>query len=319
MFAGWGDGGPDDFFAANGHEWTCSDDILSNGSRIARFRLNFGPTNTESPWNEQWGVGKSMVARIAIRTSPNTVPAIQVRPERGGQVATQIASTVVLNRQWGIQIIEQAIPAWIDPVAEQAGIGLYFPAGYIEKPGQKLDVIGVSLHLVDKDGQIEDGTFIGYQGRGAWRVWNHVTQISQQSRVAMIKMIDPQYIVIMLGHNQEWDGIGVYEPGMVALVQLWEEAFASLNRPRPQFIFLSPWGIGVGLNQPYLRVVDDVNKRMSLLNRLDMNISLFQLYGGVSPEIYDPGNYDMDSGLIHPNDALTARRISTDLYNQLFH
>jgi len=318
MFAGWGDGGPDDFFASNGHEWACSGDILSSGSRIARVRLDFGKSNIDSPWNEQWGVGHDMIARIAIRTTPNTVPAIQVRPERGGTSATKLATTVQLNAQWGIQIIEQVIPSWIDPHAEQVGIGLYFPAGYIEQSGQKLDVIGVTFHRVDSSGQIEDGTFIGYQGRAAYRVWNHVEQLSQQSRIAMIKMMDPGYVVIMLGHNMEWAGFGVYEPGMLALVHLWEDAFVSLNRPRPQFIFISPWGIGTSLNQPYLNAVDRVNLRMSMLNRLDTNISLFKFYGGISPEIYDPAHYDMDAILVHPNDVPTARRIAFDIYQLLF-
>jgi len=315
---GWGDSGPRDFFAVAGHEWRCFADIPSNGARIARYRLNFSVLNTDSPWDESWGVGENIVARIAIRNNPNSVRAIQTRPERGELIVGQLGRTHILDQGWGIQIIEQRIPASIDPDADRMGVGLFFPPNRTEEDGMNLQVLGVTFHKADRFWNIERGTFIGYQGRASFSVWDHIELFSQQSRVALIEMIDPDYIMIMLGHNTEANGFLSYEPGLIMLSKLWDSAFTSLRRPRPSFIFVSPWGVGLSDEQPYLGAANRVNERIGMSARTKWYVSLFDRYDRVSPEVFDPATYNMDLWHVHPQDAATGRRIAEDLYDLLF-
>lgn len=318
VFDGWGDGGPADFFAVSGHQWTCSDDIDFNGGRIARYRLNFSVINLEAPWNEPWGVGENIIARIAVRTSPNSVPAIQVRPDRGGIIQSQLIRTHALNQDWGIQIIEQIVPASTDPEALQMGIGLYFPPDTVETQGMTLQVLGVSFHRADLDWNEQPGTILGFQGRASMNVWDHVNYFSQQSREALVEMINPNVVMTMLGHNVEDNGFLTYEPGLVMLRSLWDDAFRSAGREPPIHVFVSPWGTGTRIEQPYLEAANRANERVSYTSRKSWNVSLFEFYDGVSPEIFDPMKYNMDFWHVHPGDGPTAREIAQDLYGLLF-
>lgn len=315
---GWPNGSTRDFFAVSGHQWLCTGDVDYNGGRIAKFGLNFSQSNTEAPWNEPWAVGEHLIARIAIRTSLSSVPAIQVRPYRGSTVSGAMGNEYALDQEDGIQIIEQLIPAWIDPTAETVGVGLYFPPDVVEQPGMRLQVLGVSFHRANFRWEEEPGTFLGFQGRGSINVWDHIALFSQQSRVALIEMIKPDVVMTMLGHNIENLGIVLYEPGLTSLKSTWDNAFVSAGRETPIHIFVSPWGVGTGLEQPYMRQANVINRQVANRSLKSRSVSLFDQYNGVSPEVFDPVRYNMDFWHVHPGDGPTARSIAFDLYGLIF-
>lgn len=318
IYNGWDNGGQQDFFAVVGHEWICVGDIQSNGARIARMRLNFSVLNQDSPWDTDWGVGQNILARIAVRTTPTTVRAIETRPERGEVSVGQLAQVHELEPTWGIQIIEQQIPGAIDRAAERVGVGLYFPEGYVEEEGMRLQVLGVTFHRADLFWNVEKGTFIGYQGRGSFSVSDHLYLFSQKSRETLVEMTDADTIVIMLGHNAEPGGILSYEDNLIKLSNKWDAAFDKLYRPRPKIIYVAPWGTGTSASQPYMNSVNNITARLGADGRKRWCVSLFDRYRGLSPEVYSPEDYNMDFWHVHAQDGPTARRIADDLYELLF-
>lgn len=315
---GWGDGGSPDFFAESAAEWFFENDIPSIGARIGRYQLRFGSGNSHAPWREMWGVGNTLVARIAVRTGPNTIPAIETRAERGGVV--DIASRVVhtLDSRSGIQILEQIIPVGFNPQGQDVGVGLFLPSGSLEEPGQVLQVLGVLIERVAPDGTRLPGTIIAYQGRGGWSIEDHINKLSNASRSALAYMIQANTVLIALGHNAESGGIQRIEPNARLLVQKCLTAFSAVGLPRPRIIYLAPWMIDSGFIQAYLANVENVYSHLAQENRADLMISYQRLFDDLRPDVYDPVRYQLDVFGTHPGNESSAVRLAQDLFEMLF-
>lgn len=319
MDDGWPDAGPSDFFAAVASGWFCFGDIQAPGSRVGRFRLRFGVNNSDAPWNEPWGINNALVAKIAVRTGPSCVDAIETRPERGGVVSFSDRRIHTLSKDWGVQIIEQPIPVGINPMGDDVGIGLYFPGGSVEESGQVFQVLGVVIERVNSFGQPLQGAVVGYQGRGGWNIQSHLDNISFASRVALVEMINPNYIMIMLGHNQEFGGTKAVMANMELLVKEWEAVFIKLGRQRPGIIYVTPWAVVSKSASPYILEVESVMQILADTNRRDVHINYLPRFDYLRPDIYDSKRYQLDNARVHPDDIPTAINLTNDLFQMLFH
>ncbi len=317
MDTGWQDGGPNDFFAIQGHEWVVADNLFIPGNRVGRFRLRYGSGNTDAPWDNPWGVGVPMRAYVAVRTSPMTVPAIELRAERGGVTSTTARSVHELAPQWGIQILEQDIPADFNPLGDDVGVGLFFPAGYEEEPGERLQILGVVIERVGHNARRPSGMMVGYQGRGGWNIADHINLLSQASRAALIEMTDADHVMIILGHNQEPGGAAEVEPNLRTLVSLWEQAYASVGRVRPKFIYVMPWTIINHEPYEYLLEVERAMGELAGENRRDLMMNYLPIHDYTRPDIYNPSRYMLDP-TVHPANIPTAVNLAQDLYEMLF-
>ncbi|MHA7814198.1 MAG: hypothetical protein ACX94C_12515 [Phycisphaerales bacterium] len=314
---GWQDGGPSDFFAVQGHEWEVGGDLNIPHNRFGRFRLRFGSGNTDAPWSSAWGVGAPLRAYVAVRTSPMSVPAVELRAERGGVISWTARQVYELSSAWGVQVLELDLPADFNPKGDDIGIGMYFPDGYTEQAGQRVQVLGVTIERVGANGQRPRGTMIGYQGRGGWAIADHIDLISQASRAALIEMTDADHVMIILGHNFEPDGEAAIEPNLRALVSLWEQAYASVGRARPAFIYVMPWTIIQETPYDYLLEVERAMGELAGEHRGDLMVNYLPLHDYTRPDIYDPDRYTLDPR-VHPADIPTADNLSQDLYEMLF-
>lgn len=315
---GWPNGGPGDFMALNGANWTCSGDIDAPFSPIGRYRVRFGGINTQAPWDQAWGIGQPLVARIAVRTSPDCVEAVMTRGERGGVMMPGGGTVHTLKKAWGVQIIEQPISVGFNPAGDDVGVGLYLPDGFVETPGQVLQVLGVLIERVGPSGERLNGTLIGYQGRGGWAIEDHLALISPAARVAMIEMFDPDYLMVMLGHNQEPGGEKAIESNLRALIQGWENSFIQTGRDRPGTIYVVPWTIVTETASPYLLTLEAVAVSMANERRSDTVMNYLSYFDNIRPDIVDPELYLLSFAHIHPANIDTAVNLSEDLYDMLF-
>lgn len=313
---GWPGGGADDFFAFFGADWTCLGDITVSGARVGRYRLRFA--NSDAPWDQPWGIGRALVARIAVRTGPMCVDAVETRAERGGVVSVGARLVHTLSKVPGVQVIEQPIPADFNPSGDDVGVGLYFPSGQVEQAGQVLQVLGVVIERVAPDGRRLRGTLIGYQGRGGWSIQDHLDKISPASRVALINMTDADHVMIMLGHNQEPLGIGGVRTNLDRLVDLWEAAYMWSGRQRPTFVFVVPWAFGGTNASAYILEVEAAMKDRAAKHRRDVVVNYLSRFDYLRPDVYDPAHYQLDGAGVHPGDIPTAVNLSQDLYEMLF-
>ncbi len=313
---GWPDGGADDFFAAYGAAWSCQGDIAAPGARIGRYRLRFG--NAEAPWNEAWGIGQTLVARIAVRTGPLCVEAVETRAERGGVVSSSARRVHALSRAMGVQVIEQPIPLNFNPLGDDVGVGLYLPGSQIEQAGQVLQVLGVVIERVAPDGRRLGGTLIGYQGRGGWNISDHIDRISPASRAALVEMTDADYVVIMLGHNQEPGGKDEVRIKLGELVELWELVYTQTGRTRPSFVFVVPWAAISSTASEYMLEVEAAMIDLAAAHRRDTVVNFLPRFDYQRPDVYDPAHYQLDGAGVHPGNIPTAENLSQDLYELLF-
>ncbi|MFK7883656.1 MAG: hypothetical protein AB8F26_05680 [Phycisphaerales bacterium] len=316
-FVGWDDPGPRDFFNTKGARWICLGDIDGPGVPIARYGLDFGAANVEAPWSSNWAEGRDLIARIAVRTSPRSVPAIQVRAYRGTATDPWSNRTHELGNEYGITMIEHPIPASLDSSAESMRVQIHLPSGYIELPDNRLEILGVAIMLApDAAGRPAPGTMWVSQGRGGWSLDDHLDDISQQSREALIRIADADHLLFMLGHNQDPGGIGVYFDGASQLIGLWEDAFVSVGRIRHSTTLVAPWATGPAPST-YYETIDELLRVIAADRRDRWVLSLLDLYQGVSPSVTDPNRYAID-GSGHPEDISTAWAMSQDLWCGLF-
>jgi hypothetical protein len=315
---GWNDGGSEDFFAPSAAQWTCSGDVQSPGARFGRYRIGFGDWNVDAPYSTPWGVGVDLVAKIAVRTGLGSVAAVMTRGERGDLSDIPGQQVHLLDQFDGIQIIEQFIPASIDPQAVRVGVGLFLPSGYVEQAGQTLQVLGVSFVVAEHETGTTNGFMAAYQGRGGWNVQDHLNRTSNLSRRALIQMSDASHVMVMLGHNAEPEGISVFESRIIELVAQWELAFTAENRERPTFVFVSPWPLEGASIGPYLVEVNEILARVAKQNPQDKFVSYFNFFDGTPPNLYDPVRYTLDAGQVHPDDIQTAVHLAEDLFEMLF-
>ena len=315
---GWGDSGPEDFIALFASEWTMSQDITDEGARIGRYRLRFGSGNTLAPWREPWGIGNNLVARIAIRTSPRSVTAIETRAERGGVNDLSSRVTHQINGEWGVQIIEQPIPADFNPMGDDVGVGFYIPENHTETPGEVLQVLGVLIERVGLTGERLPGMILSYQGRGSWSMSDHITKLSSASRTALAEMTQANSILFALGHNPEGGDYSRIETNARLLVSKWQSAFAAAGLDRPNIIYLVPWMIGSGDIQAYLLQVELVYEQLAKEHRGDLVVNYLRLFDYQRPDDFDPDHYQLDLFGTHPGNIPTAVNLAQDLYEMLF-
>lgn len=316
--SGWRDGGARDVFAVRAHQWIFGADVQTQGMLIGRFRLRFGAGNTDAMWATPWGVDAPMRARIIIRTSPSSIPAIEVRAERGGQFSSKARAVYELNNEWGVQIIEHYIPAGFASGGDNVGIGLFPPVGYIEEPGSRLQILGVFLERVNDRGVAVPGSILAYQGNGGWSIDDHLGRITLASRVAMIQATDADHVMIMIGHNREPGGLEQIEPYLRQLVIDWEGAYAVAGRERPRFIYVCPWAVGDEHVSPYLLEMERVMGVLAAQNHNDLFLNYLKLHDYMRPDVFDPDRYTLDGPRVHPLDIPTAVNLSQDLYEMLF-
>lgn len=316
MNQGWPNGGPNDFFALHGAHWGFMQDVNAPGSRIGRYRLRFG--NPGAPWDQAWGVGAPMVARIAVRTSPDCIDSVETRAERGGVVSVSARGVHTLSKEWGVQIIEQRIPADISPSGDDIGVGVYLPTGNVEQPGQVLQILGVLLERVGPNGERLNGTLIGYQGRVGWSMRDHLDLISHASRAALVEMTDADHVMIMLGHNREPRGQDFIATDLGKLVDLWELAYMQMGRRRPTFVFVIPWAISGTSASDYMLAVESAMIQRAGMRRRDLVVNYLPLYDYLRPDVFDPARYRLDAANVHPDDIPTAVNLAEDLYEMLF-
>lgn len=315
---GWNDGGSEDFFAPSASQWICSGDVQSSGSRIGRYQIGFGTSNVNAPYTDDWAIGVDLIARIAVRTGPLSVPAVMTRGERGNFVDAAGQQIHLLDSTDGIQIIEQAIPASIDPFADRVGVGLYLPAGFVEQAGQRLQVLGVTITVAQAGGGTPNGFMMGYQGRGGWNVLDHLTRTSNLSRRALVRMSDATHVMIMLGHNREPEGSSIFAARLDALVAQWEASFAAEGYARPTFVFVAPWPLDGASATAYLSQVNTDMETKADASPRDVFVSYYDFFGGDSPEVFDPVRYTLDGADVHPGDIPTAVNLADDLFGLLF-
>jgi hypothetical protein len=314
----WLDNGPRDFIAQYAGEWEFQDDITVSGARIGRYRLRFGGNNVDAPWRESWGIGNNLIARVAVRTSANSIRQIETRAERGGVVDLASRRVHNLDNFWGVQIIEQPIPAGFNPFGDDVGVGVYLPSGQIEEPGQVLQILGVVIERVDHLGQRLPGTIMTYQGRGGWSILDHLNGVSEASRRALAEMTQANTVLFALGHNPEGSDLSLIETRARLLVERWENAFEDAGLDRPRFIYLAPWMIDSGFIQVYLLSVESAYKKLASERRSDLMISYQSLFNDLRPDVFDPNRYQLDIFGTHPGDIPTAVNLSQDLYEMLF-
>jgi hypothetical protein len=315
---GWLDNGPRDFFAQFASEWEFTEDVTAVGARIGRYRLRFGPGNSDAPWREPWGIGNNLVARIAVRTSAHSIRQFETRAERGGVVDFSTRRLHTLDNFWGVQILEQPIPAGFNPAGDDVGIGIYIPAGQVEEPGQVLQVLGVVIERVGPKGEQIPGMILTYQGRGGWSILDHLNGVSQASRQALAEATRANTILFALGHNPEGSDLTLIETRARLLIERWEQAFAAAGLDRPSLIYLSPWFIDTGFIEVYLRVVESTYHKLANERRSDFVVSYQRLFDELQPDDYDPLRYQMDFFGTHPGNVQSAVNLSQDLYEMIF-
>lgn len=318
VYTGWGDAGPNDFLSVKAHQWVIRKDIDLPNTRIGRFRLRFGEGNTQAPWDVPWGIDTPVRARIVVRTSPQSVPAIEVRSERGGQTSTISRAVHELSDTWGVQVIEHFIPADFAPGGDDVGVGIYLPSGYVEGPGQRLQILGVFLEQVDAFGNQLPGTMIGYHGRGGWSIDDHLNRATTASRVAQIHAVDADHVLILLGHNQEPGGMVNFASNLDLLVGEWELAYKIAGRRRPHFIYVCPWTIINTNASSYLLEVERAMRSKANQHRGDAFVNFLPIHDYTRPDIFDPSRYILDGPLVHPGDVPTAVNLAQDMYEMLF-
>lgn len=223
-----------------------------------------------------------------------------------------------LDNFWGVQILEQPIPAGFNPAGDDVGIGIYIPAGQVEEPGQVLQVLGVVIERVGSKGEQIPGMILTYQGRGGWSILDHLNGVSQASRRALAEATHANTILFALGHNPEDSDFTLIETRARLLIERWEQAFAAAGLDRPSLIYLSPWFIDTGFIEVYLRVVESTYHKLANERRSDFVVSYQRLFDELQPDDYDPLRYQMDFFGTHPGNVQSAVNLSQDLYEMIF-
>ncbi|GEM_PF-4938319 len=312
---GWSGGGPRDFMNYRGYEWLFVQDVEDTRICLARFRLYNAFGNTV-PWRTNWiTTGDPLVVRIALRTTPNTVPLIETRALRG-QVDDEANKVIhTLNQDYGYQIIEQPLDPSFFPTTDGVGVAFYLPEGSVESYGDTLQVLSVAVMRTDRDGNLLPGMVVGAQAYPGWSIDNHL-DLTDASREALIDLIDANALMVMLGHNTEPAGSDV-DAMYLDLIGRWMDAFNSTGRPRPSNIHVVPWMIGVDNAGVRLRDMLDAMSDAAEVYKGAV-VSLLGHFHGVTPSEYDPARYQLDGLQVHPLNSSTARNLSEDLEALIF-
>lgn len=309
---GWSDGGAGDFFCVTGREWEVNGDVPSNGALIGRFRVNLGASNTNAPWSYNWTAGEDLVFRIAVRSGPNSVPAIAIRPDRGSLGSSQVFE---ISSNPGIQIFEIDVPASLGSDSTFVGGSILFPSGYVEEDGQLLQILGAYVGIAGDP----DGLVIGYQGDGGWNVARHLNVLSQDSRVALIEMMDLNTAIMILGHNRETDSPSMFPSRVLELIDLWDAAFNTANSPDPEWILVEPWLIQENGNwDAYGDMVRETHSILSRIRQNTTHVRYGTIFGDLRPDQFDPSRYTLDAPFVHPLDGETAGNLMSDLEYLIF-
>lgn len=313
---GWSGGGPRDFFNYRAFEWYFTQDVQDPHLCIARFRLYRANQNI-APWNTNWiTTGEPLVVRIAVRTTPDTIPMIETRTLRGPFTDFPNRTVHALNREHGYQIIEQRVDTGFYPTTDGVGVAFYLPEGSVEASGSSFQIMGVAVMRTDRDGNMLPGMVIGAQAFPGWSIDDHL-ELTDSSRRALIDLIDANTLMVMLGHNAEPDDAPVAGVSYDELVSRWMRAFNDTGRPRPANIHVVPWMIGS--HNADLRLREIINAMDHATHRhRGVLVSLFDHFDGQIPSVYNPAFYQLDTALVHPLNAFTASNLSRDLEALIF-
>lgn len=149
-------------------------------------------------------------------------------------------------------------------------------------------------------------------------MYDHIHRLTEPSRAALISMIEPKYVMIMLGHNVENGGVGTVQVHTQEITNMWENSFALAGRPPPVFIYVVPWLIAGDFSSAYIGVINNAFRIQANRRRNSKLVSLYHLYDRTIPDEFDSERYQLDSNGVHPGNIPTAVNISQDLYNLLF-
>ena len=307
----WSDGGPQDHFSRGSAEWETLGDINAPGSFVGRYRVKLSESNTDAPWSYNWVENEDLVFRVAVRSGPNSVPAVEIRPDRG----TIGTGTVFdIDSSPGIQIFEIDVPASLNPTETLVGGTISFPTGYVEENGQFLQVLGAYVGIKGDP----NGLVIGYQGDSGWNLLRHIDMISQESRVRLVEMLHLNTMIMIQGHNREWDNQPIYPVRAAQLMGMWDNAFDTAGFNRPKWVLVEPWRIQEGNWDGYQIIVENGLSMIAQFNRRAVHVRYGDLFNNLRPDEFDPIRYQLDTGLVHPGNVPTARALSEDLETLIF-
>ena len=310
----WTWGGARDFMCSRGFEWRCYGDIKVINEPFATFQQYLYHPNY-SFWDENWARARNLVARIAVRTGPHSVEYIETMARRGDYVDESSRTRHAISNVAGYQIIEQEISAGFRSNIDGPGVSFYFPDNVVEEDRKLFQVLGVSLLVVDRDGNPIPGMIVGAMAYSGWSIDEHLG-VADSSRRALIELVDANVVMIMLGHNREGSYDQV-EPGYNQLVDRWIGAFADLNRQRPAMISVVPWLTGQDWSLGYLGLMEPV-MRNAMQRVRGRYISFPTYFGHQVPDEFNPDMYQLDGIRVHPVNGSTARYLSEDLEAMIF-
>ena len=307
----WSDGGPGDHFSRGSSEWETLGDINAPGSFVGRYRVNVSATNTDAPWNYNWVENEDLVFRVAVRSGPNSIPAVELRPDRG----TIGSGTVFdIDSSPGIQIFEIDVPASLNPTGTLVGGTISFPTGYIEENGQFLQVLGAYVGIKGDP----NGLVVGYQGDSGWNLLRHIDTLSQESRVRLVEMLHLNTMIMIQGHNREWDNQPIFPVRAAQLMSMWDAAFDTAGFNRPKWVLVEPWRIQTGSWDGYQTIVENGLSMIAQFNRRAIHVRYGDLFNNLRPDEFDPIRYQLDTGLVHPGNVPSAAALGEDLETLIF-
>lgn len=310
----WSGGGPSDFGVRRGYEWVCLGDVDDPDEPIGSYR-HFMNTYNTVPWNYDWIAGRNVLIRVAMRTTPNSIPIIETRATRGK--ATDLSTRTIhkINREYGYQILEQIVPNDFAAGVDGTGVSFFLPDGVSEVAGETFQVLGVSLLVLGENGKPIRGKIIGANAYPGARV-STLLAISDASRQALIDLIDANTVIIMLGHNRDDLNGPSFEKSYTSYVGKWMQAFETTGRQPPTVINVVPWIIDRDWSAEYLQEVSETMESTARATG-GMFLSYPERFDWKTPVQYDPVVYQFDSGGAHPGTDATARQLSFDLEEML--
>ncbi len=306
----WTHGGPRDFMNYRAYEWMCDGDVDDHDSSFATLMLYNDYPNLHS-WPSNWMLNRTLVLRIAVRTTPQTVPLVETVARRGSYLDQSTRTVHKLPQEYGYTIIEQVIRSDFHGDIDGAGVELFMSAGVVESAGMTFQILGSALLVVDEHRRPVPGYVMGAMASPGWGLDDHLA-ISQASREAAARLIDANSLIVMLGHNPD----SLQEPGVRAnyfeLMRRLNQSFALNGVGHPVNIHVVPWVTGApGSFKSLLDISTAMNEYASQSG--GQVCSFVEYFDNQIPDVFDSELYLLDVIRTHPGNSDTAENLSLDL------